>query len=101
MEIEEGSFLTLLGPSGCGKTTTLRALAGLEEPTAGKIFINENLVFSKKDEIVVDPVKRDIGLIFQSYALWPHMTVYDNIAFGLVMKKLPKDEIKKQVDNIY
>ncbi len=100
LDIEDGSFITLLGPSGCGKTTTLRAIAGLEEPTAGKIYINDKLVFSKKDEIVVDPVKRDIGLIFQSYALWPHMTVYDNIAFGLVMKKLPKDEIKKQVDKI-
>ena len=100
MEIEEGSFLTLLGPSGCGKTTTLRALAGLEDPTLGKITINDQVVFSKKDEIVVDPVKRGIGLIFQSYALWPHMTVYDNIAFGLVMKKLPKDEVKKQVDQI-
>lgn len=100
LEIEEGSFLTLLGPSGCGKTTTLRALAGLEDPSLGKITINDKIVFSKKDEIVVDPVKRGIGLIFQSYALWPHMTVYDNIAFGLVMKKLPKDEIKKQVDQI-
>ena len=65
-----------------------------------RFILMTNLFFSKKDEIVVDPVKRDIGLIFQSYALWPHMTVYDNIAFGLVMKKLPKDEIKKQVDKI-
>lgn len=100
MEIEEGSFLTLLGPSGCGKTTTLRSMAGLEEPTDGKIYINDKLVFSKKEEIVVEPVKRGIGLIFQSYALWPHMTVFDNIAFGLVMKKLPKDEIKKTVDEM-
>ena len=100
LDIEDGSFVTLLGPSGCGKTTTLRSIAGLEEPTAGRISINDRIVFSKKEEIVVDPVKRDIGLIFQSYALWPHMTVYDNIAFGLVMKKLPRDEIKKQVDKI-
>ncbi|MDX9799924.1 MAG: ABC transporter ATP-binding protein [Spirochaetia bacterium] len=98
MEIEDRSFLTLLGPSGCGKTTTLRAIAGLEEPSNGKIYINDKLVFSKKDEIVVEPVKRNIGLIFQSYALWPHMTVYDNIAFGLIMKKLPKDEISKSVN---
>lgn len=97
MEIEDRSFLTLLGPSGCGKTTTLRAIAGLEEPSSGKIFINNKLVFSKKEEIVVEPVKRDIGLIFQSYALWPHMTVYDNIAFGLIKKKLPKEDISKKV----
>ncbi len=100
MDIEDGSFLTLLGPSGCGKTTTLRAIAGLEEPTDGKIFIDGKLVFSKKDEIVVEPVKRNIGLIFQSYALWPHMTVADNIAFGLQIKKLPKDEVKNKVDGI-
>lgn len=98
MEIEERSFLTLLGPSGCGKTTTLRSIAGLEEPDNGKIFINDKLVYSKKEEIVVEPVKRDIGLIFQSYALWPHMTVYDNIAFSLLLKKIPKDEVSKRVN---
>jgi len=100
MDIEDGSFLTLLGPSGCGKTTTLRAIAGLEEPTGGKIFIDGKLVYSKKDEIVVEPVKRNIGLIFQSYALWPHMTVIDNISFGLQMKKLPREDIKKRVTGI-
>lgn len=100
LDIKEGSFLTLLGPSGCGKTTTLRSIAGLEEPTMGKIYINDKLVFSKKDEIVVEPVKRDIGLIFQSYALWPHMTVSENIGFGLKIKKLPETEVKKQVGDI-
>ena len=65
MDIHEGDFLTLLGPSGCGKTTTLRSIAGLENPTEGKITINDKVVFSKKDEIYIDPVKRDIGLIFQ------------------------------------
>ncbi len=97
LTIEEGDFLTLLGPSGCGKTTTLRSIAGLEEPTDGRIFIDEKLVFSKKDEIFVPPAKRKLGLIFQSYALWPHMTVFENIAFGLKIKKLPKDEIRKLV----
>ena len=100
MDIHEGEFLTLLGPSGCGKTTTLRAIAGLEEPTSGEIFMDEKLVYSKKKEIIVEPVKRDIGLIFQSYALWPHMTVYDNISFGLVIKKLPKSEVKRRTDAI-
>lgn len=95
--IYEGDFLTLLGPSGCGKTTTLRAISGLEEATSGKIYINDELVFSKKDELIVPPSKRNLGLIFQSYALWPHMTVEANIAFGLKIKKLPKDEIEERV----
>ena len=95
--IYEGDFITLLGPSGCGKTTTLRAISGLEEATDGKIYINDKLVFSRKDEIIVAPSKRNVGLIFQSYALWPHMTVEANIAFGLKIKKLPKDEIDKRV----
>ncbi|NOY09250.1 MAG: ABC transporter ATP-binding protein [Spirochaetes bacterium] len=97
LSIEEGDFVTLLGPSGCGKTTTLRAIAGLEEPTGGKIYLNGKLVFSKEEEIVVPPAKRNLGLVFQSYALWPHMTVFENIAFGLKIKKLPKDEIRKMV----
>lgn len=97
LQIERGDFLTLLGPSGCGKTTTLRSIAGLEEPNGGKIFINGKMVFSREDEIVVEPSKRNLGLIFQSYALWPHMTVFQNIAFPLQMKKMKKGEIKKQV----
>jgi multiple sugar transport system ATP-binding protein len=100
LEIYEGDFLTLLGPSGCGKTTTLRAISGLEEASGGKIFIEDTLVFSKKDEIVIAPAKRDVGLIFQSYALWPHMTVFENIAFGLRIKKLPKDQITKRVNDM-
>ncbi len=98
--IYEGDFLTLLGPSGCGKTTTLRAISGLEEASGGKIYINDKLVFSKEDELVVAPSKRNVGLIFQSYALWPHMTVEANIAFGLKIKKLPKEEIDKRVTDI-
>lgn len=100
LDIYEGDFLTLLGPSGCGKTTTLRAISGLEEASGGKIFIDGKLVFSKEDEIIVAPSKRNLGLIFQSYALWPHMSVYENIAFGLKVKKLPADEIKKRVEDI-
>jgi len=100
LSIYEGDFLTLLGPSGCGKTTTLRAISGLEEASGGKIYINNELVFSKKDELIVAPSKRNLGLIFQSYALWPHMTVEANIAFGLKMKKLPQEEIDKKVASI-
>lgn len=97
LTIEEGDFITLLGPSGCGKTTTLRSIAGLEEPSGGQIYLNGKLVYSKKEEIVVSPAKRNLGLVFQSYALWPHMTVFENIAFGLKIKKLPKSEVRKKV----
>ena len=100
LSIYEGDFLTLLGPSGCGKTTTLRAISGLEEASGGKIYINDELVFSKEDELIVAPAKRNLGLIFQSYALWPHMTVEANIAFGLKMKKLPQAEIEEKVTSI-
>lgn len=100
LDIYEGDFLTLLGPSGCGKTTTLRAISGLEEASGGKIYINDELVFSKKDELIVAPSKRNLGLIFQSYALWPHMTVEANIAFGLKINKVPQDEINRRVTAI-
>jgi len=100
LEIYEGDFLTLLGPSGCGKTTTLLAISGLEEASGGKIFIDGKLVFSKKDEIIVAPSKRNLGLIFQSYALWPHMTVSENISFGLKVKKLPSEEVTQRVNDI-
>jgi len=95
--VEKGDFLTLLGPSGCGKTTTLRMIAGLEEPTAGELYIDGKLVFSHEKRVNVPPAQRNLGLIFQSYALWPHMTVFDNVAFGLVQKKLPAAEIQERV----
>jgi ABC-type sugar transport system ATPase subunit len=95
--IEPGSFLTLLGPSGCGKTTLLRCVAGLEEPDAGEIFIGDNLVFSYERGISVPAGKRDLGLVFQNYALWPHMTVYKNMAFALEVKKLSKAEIEGRI----
>ena len=81
--IEPGSFLTLLGPSGCGKTTILRMIAGLEEPDSGDILIDDRLVFSLQQAISVPPAQRGLGMVFQSYALWPHMTVFQNVAFGL------------------
>ena len=93
LTIEPGAFLTLLGPSGCGKTTLLRCVAGLEDPDAGEIYIGDKLVFSYEQGISLPAGQRDLGLVFQNYALWPHMTVYKNMAFGLEIKKLPKDEI--------
>ena len=95
---EDKEFVTLLGPSGCGKTTMLRMLAGFEKPTSGTITIDDRVVSS--DKTFVPPEKRDIGMVFQSYAVWPHMTVFDNIAYPLKIKKMPKDEIKKKVDAI-
>ena len=92
LEIKPGEFFTLLGPSGCGKTTTLRMIAGLETPTEGEIYIDGKLVFSSEKGVDVSPDKRNVGFLFQNYALWPNMTVYDNIAFGLsnVKDTLPK-----------
>ena len=97
LEIEDGDFITLLGPSGCGKTTTLRMIAGLETPTTGEITIDDRIVFSSEKHINVSAAKRDVGFLFQNYALWPHMTVYQNIAFGLETLKWPKAEIEKRV----
>jgi multiple sugar transport system ATP-binding protein len=90
-EVEDKEFLVLVGPSGCGKTTALRMLAGLEEITAGEILIGDRVVND------VAPKDRDIAMVFQSYALYPHMSVYDNMAFGLKLRKTPKDVIKKRV----
>lgn len=97
MVIEDRDFITLLGPSGCGKTTTLRMIAGLETPTEGKITIGDTVVFDSSKGINVSPAKRDIGFLFQNYALWPHMTVYQNIAFGLENLKWKKEDIAKRV----
>ena len=100
MVIEDRSFITLLGPSGCGKTTTLRMIAGLETPTSGQIIIDGGTVFDAEIGINVPPDKRDVGFLFQNYALWPHMTVYKNIAFGLENLKWPKDKIAERVEEL-
>lgn len=89
-------FVTLLGPSGCGKTTMLRMIAGFEKPTTGEISIDDHVVSSQK--VFVPPEKRGIGMVFQSYAVWPHMKVFDNIAYPLKIAKYPKSEIKTKVD---
>jgi len=97
LTVEPGAFLTLLGPSGCGKTTLLRCVAGLEEPDGGEIYIGNKLVFSYDKGISLPPGQRELGLVFQSYALWPHMKVDKNITFALELQKMPKDEMAKRV----
>ncbi len=91
LEIKDGEFFTLLGPSGCGKTTFLRCIAGLELPDEGKVY------FDDQDMTEVPPHKRDTGMVFQNYALWPHMNVFDNIAYGLKIRGYKKDEIRRKV----
>lgn len=93
IEVADKEFLVLVGPSGCGKTTALRCLAGLEDISEGRILIGDQVVND------VPPKDRDIAMVFQSYALYPHMSVYDNMAFGLKLRKTPKDEIKRRVQN--
>ena len=94
LDVEEGEFLTMLGPSGCGKTTKLRMIAGFEVPTSGQIFLEGEDVDDKK------PNERNVNTVFQNYALFPHMNVFDNIAFGLVEKKVKKDEIRSRVEEM-
>ncbi|MEG2583184.1 MAG: sn-glycerol-3-phosphate ABC transporter ATP-binding protein UgpC, partial [Oscillospiraceae bacterium] len=91
LEIEDKEFIIFVGPSGCGKSTTLRMIAGLEEITAGELYIGDKLM----NDVV--PKDRDIAMVFQNYALYPHMTVFENMAFGLKLRKVPKDEIKRKV----
>ncbi len=93
--IEDREFITLLGPSGCGKTTTLRMIAGLETPTSGRIIIGDKVVFDSESGINLSPARRDIGFLFQNYALWPHMTVYKNIRFGLENILLEESKLDK------
>lgn len=92
--VRDGEILTLLGPSGCGKTTTLRCIAGFVVPDEGRIFLGEEEVTR------LPPEKRDIGFVFQNYALWPHMTVFQNLAFGLQLRRTPKEEIGKRVREV-
>lgn len=100
MVIEDRAFVTLLGPSGCGKTTTLRMIAGLETPTEGRIIIGDRVVFCSEENINIPASRRNVGFIFQNYALWPHMTVYKNIAFGLENLKWKKPDIEKRVAEV-
>src|ERR1700760_2853471 len=98
--IAPGEMVTLLGPSGCGKTTTLRAVAGLETPTGGAIRLNGDTVYSATDRRNVPAEKRGVSMVFQSYAIWPHMTVFDNVAYGLRVRKRPQAEVRANVERV-
>ena len=98
LSIEPGEVYTLLGPSGCGKSTTLRIVAGLEEPDAGEVLLDGRLIASPKFSL--PPERRNLGMVFQSYAIWPHMTVFDNIAFPLQLRGLPKSDIREKVERV-
>jgi iron(III) transport system ATP-binding protein len=99
LTVERGQFYTLLGPSGCGKTSTLRCIAGLETPSSGSIEIDSTMVYASATRTLVPPHKRNIGMVFQSYAIWPHMTVFDNVAFPLVhgARKMPRKTVEDKV----
>lgn len=94
----DGEFVTLLGPSGCGKTTMLRMIAGFEKPSTGEIYIDDSLVSS--DKVFLPPEKRGVGMVFQSYAVWPHMNVFDNVAYPLTISKVDKKTIREKVERV-
>jgi len=98
-EVGKGQLFTLLGPSGCGKTTTLRCIAGLEAPHEGEVRVNDRSVFSASDRIFVPPERRRIGMVFQSYAIWPHMTVFQNVAYPIA-REVNRKELVRRVDNV-
>jgi iron(III) transport system ATP-binding protein len=99
-EARAGEFLTLLGPSGCGKTTTLRLVAGLERPDRGEIHVGDRLISSASSRLFVPPERRGMGMVFQSYAIWPHMTVFENVAFPLQELRVSRSEIRERVMTI-
>ncbi len=96
-EVKDGELLTLLGPSGCGKTTTLRLIAGLERPDGGEISVGNRVLSSEEKKVFTPPEKRGMGMVFQSYAVWPHMTVGENVAYPLALRHVPKDVQKEKV----
>lgn len=100
LKISHGEFVSFLGPSGCGKTTTLRMIAGLEENTHGRIYFDSDIVSDPREKFFLPPEKRNVGMVFQSYAVWPHMNVFDNVAYPLKLKKISKDVIESEVFKI-
>ena len=96
-EVPDGSFFTLLGPSGCGKTTTLRSIAGLARPDSGEIEIDGSTVYSSSRRVFLSPERRGVGMVFQSYAIWPHMTVFENVAYPLRAARIDRHELRKRV----
>lgn len=97
LEIMNDEFVSFLGPSGCGKTTTLRMIAGLEENTHGKIYFDNEVVSDPINKVYLLPEKRNVGMVFQSYAVWPHMNVFENVAYPLKFKKMSKEKIREEV----
>ncbi len=97
MSAHKGEFLTIVGPSGCGKSTLLKSIAGLEKPNSGEIFIEDKMIFSATNKVNLPPEKREVALVFQNYALWPHFNVYKNVAYPLVIRKTPKKIIHTKV----
>src|SRR6266508_5943062 len=100
LEIERGEFFTLLGPSGCGKTTTLRLIVGLEKPDDGEVYLAERCLVSVSQRTFVQPEKRNMGMVFQSYALWPHMTVFENVAYPLKLRGTNRSDIRTKVADV-
>ena len=98
LEIKDGEFVSLLGPSGCGKTTTLRLVAGFLQPDAGEIRVNDKIISSAST--LIPPERRNMSMIFQSYAIWPHMTVFENVAYGLKFKKLARREVEEKAERL-
>ncbi len=98
--VKDGEFVTLLGPSGCGKTTTLRMIAGFAKPTSGSILIDDKVITSTEKNIFLPPDKRDMGMVFQSYAVWPHMNIFKNVAYPLKFKKMSSSQMKKRVEEV-
>src|SRR5579863_6016051 len=99
-DVKPGELLTLLGPSGCGKTTTMRAIAGLEQIDAGEILIEDKVVSSAARGIHIAPERRDVGMVFQSYAIWPHMTVFENVAYPLRCRRVARRELQERVEAV-
>src|SRR6201995_4328355 len=97
LRVGEGEFVTLLGPSGCGKTTTLRMVAGLEQNTGGRVSIGNELVSDAASRVFVPSERRRLGMVFQSYAIWPHMTVFENVAYPLRIRRRPAEEVRRRV----
>lgn len=97
-KVNDGEFVSFLGPSGCGKTTSLRMIAGLEKNDQGEILLGEEIISSPEQKILIPTRKRNLGMVFQSYAIWPHMNIFENVAFPLRMKRLDGQEIKQKVE---
>ncbi|HEV2431458.1 MAG TPA: ABC transporter ATP-binding protein, partial [Burkholderiales bacterium] len=97
-EVPQGKLFTLLGPSGCGKTTTLRSIAGLEKPRSGEIVVGGRVIYSSKQGVFVPPNRRGLGMVFQSYAIWPHMTVFENVAFGFKVRGFGRERARPAVE---